>query len=169
MRKAVCLMRTALQLMPNTWESIPNCLGRMAHSEFAIPTNAAQPLKYLPLRLPAGPISPATISRMPTHPKAARAFKLKDIAIATGSVKRLRIFLELGKGEPLPTSEIARRVGISPNGASKILNELHKAGLADRGYGKLYRIPPHLFVPGEPAVDLGPVVLRLDYKESPAA
>ena len=95
-----------------------------------------------------------------TDPKLS--LKPKDIAFALGSVRRWKIFLELGKGEPLPVSEISRRTGLSRNGASKVLTQLHAAGILERGYGKLYRIPAQLLVPGESAVDFGPVVLRLD-------
>jgi len=95
----------------------------------------------------------------PAHPR------IQDLVTGFGSMKRWRILMELGKGEPLPAREISRRVRISPNGASKILSELHKAGILDRGYGNLYRIPARFFVAGEPVLDFGPITLRLDYSD----
>jgi DNA-binding IclR family transcriptional regulator len=80
-------------------------------------------------------------------------------------MSRWRILVELAKGEPLPATVIARRVRVSRNGASKQLVELHKAGVLERTYGNLYRIPAHFFVSGEPALDFGAFVLRLDYPD----
>jgi DNA-binding transcriptional ArsR family regulator len=97
---------------------------------------------------------------MPSNPKS-RGFKSEDVAFAVGSVRRWRVFKELAKGEPLPVSEIARRAGFSPNAASKILLRLRKSGLLECPYG-LYRLPDALIVPGEPVLDFGWIVLRLD-------
>jgi DNA-binding transcriptional ArsR family regulator len=101
--------------------------------------------------------------------KASPVPKLKDIVRAFGSVERWRIFVELGKGEPLPTGEIARRVGLSRNGASKLLSQLRKCGLLERGFGNLYRVPARFCVAGQPALDFGAVVMRLDYADGEPA
>jgi DNA-binding transcriptional ArsR family regulator len=95
--------------------------------------------------------------------------KPKDIAFALGSARRWKIFIELGKGEPLPVSVLATRTGFSRNAASKVLNSLYKAGLLERGYGNLYRIPAHFLTTGERVVDFGPAVLRLDDPDPAAA
>ena len=98
-------------------------------------------------------------------PKTGSALKLKDIVSCVGSLPRWRMLVELGKGEPLPTSELAKRIRMSPNAASKHLVQMHKAGLLDRGYGDLYRIPERFLVSGEPVIDYGALALRLDYPD----
>jgi len=90
------------------------------------------------------------------------------VAYAVGSVRRWRVFTELARGEPLPVSEIARRAGFSPNAASKIMLRLLKAGLVECPYG-LYRLPDQLIVPGEPALDFGRIILRLDQPQPGSA
>ena len=101
------------------------------------------------------------MSARATTPKSS--LKPKDIAFALGSVRRWKIFTELGKGEPLPVTVIARRTGFSRNAASKVLNQLREAGLLERGYGNLYRIPAHFLATSDHTIDFGPVVLRLDH------
>ena len=98
-------------------------------------------------------------------PKTGSTLKLVDIVSCMGSLPRWRMLVELGKGEPLPTAELAKRVRMSPNATSKHLNQMHRAGLLDRGYADLYRIPQRFVVPGEPAIDYGALVLRLDYPD----
>jgi DNA-binding IclR family transcriptional regulator len=107
---------------------------------------------------------------MPARSSAQKPqLKPKDIAFALGSVRRWKILTELGKGEPLPVTELARRTGFTRNAASKVLIQLHKGGLLERGYGNLYRIPARLLSANDRAIDLGPVVLRLDAPETTAA
>ena len=91
--------------------------------------------------------------------------RLEKIVPGTGSMIRWRILMELAKGEPLPVLVIAKRVRITRNAASQNLLVMREAGLLERGYGNLYRIPPQYFVPGENAVDFGAFVLRLDYPD----
>jgi len=100
-----------------------------------------------------------------TSAKSAPTLKLQDLVRCISTLSRWRIFVELAKGEALPAMEIARRILISRNGASKQLIQLRKAGVLERTYGNLYRIPKHFFVPGEPALDFGAFVLRLDYPD----
>ena len=107
----------------------------------------------------------STRSKSSANPSA---LDLKAVVSTIGSVKRWRIFAELVKGEPLPASVIARRIGISANGASKMLSDFRRAGLLERGYGSLYRIPARFLVQGEQTVDFGPVVLRFDYPDASA-
>ena len=98
--------------------------------------------------------------------KTEGTLKLKDIVWCAGSLPRWRILAELAKGEPLPTKELSKRIRVSPNATSKHLNQMLKAGLLDRGYADLYRIPQRFVVPGQPAIDYGAMVLRLDYPDS---
>jgi hypothetical protein len=91
--------------------------------------------------------------------------KLETILPVAASFLRWRMLVELAKGEPLPAAEMARRLRITPNSASKHLLRMHKAGLLERGFGDLYRIPKQCFVAGEQSVDFGAFVLRLDYPD----
>ena len=96
---------------------------------------------------------------------AKSELRLEKIVPGVGTMNRWRILVELAKGEPLPAQEIARRVRMSRGGASRNLVEMHEAGLLERGWGHLYRIPQRFFVPGQNAVDFGAFVLRLDYPD----
>jgi len=93
------------------------------------------------------------------------ALKLENLVPALSSLTRWRMLVELGKGEPLPAAVLARRVRVSPNAASKHLVVMHKAGLLERGYGNLYRIPKGCLLPGQDSVDFGAFILRLDYPD----
>ena len=85
------------------------------------------------------------------------------------SLDRWRIFVELSKGEALPTGELARRVGMTQNAASKLVLRMERAGLLERRYGNVYRIPAQFLVPGEAKLDFGPMVVRLDYQHKEPA
>jgi len=66
-------------------------------------------------------------------------------------------------GEPLMVTEIAERVGISPNLTSRHLAGMRKAALVVCGRNRLYQIPKqYLPVPGQRVVDFGHCLLRLD-------
>jgi hypothetical protein len=66
------------------------------------------------------------------------------------------------RARPLPVKEIARRISGKPDSVAKHCAVLHDTGIVLRGFGRLYRIAPPFLVPGEPVVDLGAMVLRLD-------
>ena len=104
-------------------------------------------------------MSPTKPSNTPTD------LRLEKIVPGIGTIRRWRILVELAKGEPLPAQVIARRVRISRGTASRILIQLREAGMLERGYGHLYRIPQRFFVPGENSIDFGAFVLRLDYPD----
>lgn len=76
---------------------------------------------------------------------------------------RWRILDEILKGEPLPVYELARRLGVPPANISKHVAVLARAGVVVAGFGRCYRIPSAYLVPGQRALDLGAVVLRLDH------
>ncbi len=65
-------------------------------------------------------------------------------------------------GEPLSISDFADHLKIQKANATKHLAVLCKSGVVRKGRGKLYGIPPYFLVPGQRALDLGAVVLRLD-------
>jgi DNA-binding transcriptional ArsR family regulator len=78
------------------------------------------------------------------------------------SIPRWLILRELSMGEPLPVTEIARRVRSTSTAISKHCSILLDSGIVYRGYGGLYNIDPRFLVPGERSIDLGFVLLRLD-------
>ncbi len=105
----------------------------------------------------------------PKKPASAPHPSFADLISVVASPERWRIYTELAKGEPLPVGEIARRVGLTPNGASKLLLRLERSGLLERRYGRVYRIPPKFLVQGEAKLDFGPIVARLDYQDKESA
>ena len=78
------------------------------------------------------------------------------------SIPRWLILRELSMGEPLPVTEIARRVRSTSTAISKHCSILLDSGIVYRSYGGLYNIDPRFLVPGERSIDLGFVLLRLD-------
>ena len=64
---------------------------------------------------------------------------------------RWRIFDELIKGDALPAANISKHLATSL-----------RLGVIERGYGTHYKIPARFLVPGQRALDLGAVLLRLD-------
>jgi hypothetical protein len=111
------------------------------------------------------PSNPDPDMTAPKKPTPSKALQFKDLIAATASPDRWRIFMELAKGEPLPSGELARRVGMTLNAASKLVLRMHRAGLLERRFGNVYRIPEKFLVPGEAKLDFGPMVVRLDYLE----
>ncbi|MBI5684049.1 MAG: helix-turn-helix transcriptional regulator [Verrucomicrobia bacterium] len=99
--------------------------------------------------------TPTTASQMPVIP-------LKIAIRAASDMTRWRMFDELLKGEPLPASELAKRIGVPRSNISKHLALLVAFGLLRRGYGNCYSIPACYLVPGQRALDFGAVLLRLD-------
>jgi len=85
------------------------------------------------------------------------------LASALAAESRWIILKELTKGEPRMTMELARLIGTSPDATAKQMIMLRRAGLVEQVYGKLYTIPKkYLPQPGQPVVDFGHCLLRLD-------
>jgi len=85
------------------------------------------------------------------------------LAAALAHESRWIILKELSKGEPRMTLELARLIGTSPDATAKQMLMLRRAGLAVQTYGRLYSLPKqYLPVPGQPIVDFGHCLLRLD-------
>jgi DNA-binding transcriptional ArsR family regulator len=85
------------------------------------------------------------------------------LAAALGHSARWKILKELSAGEPRMVRELAKVAGCSPDMASKHLAKLRKAGAVVQGRGRLYQIPKqYLPTPGQPVVDFGHCLLRLD-------
>ncbi|HUB87024.1 MAG TPA: metalloregulator ArsR/SmtB family transcription factor [Verrucomicrobiae bacterium] len=91
---------------------------------------------------------------------------LETFLAALANPVRWRILRALSAGEPLPVMEIARRVGRPDDTTSKHLVILKAAGLVKQGWGRLYRIEPaYQPVPGQPVLEFGHALLRLDKGE----
>ncbi len=76
---------------------------------------------------------------------------------------RWRMLRALSAGEIMSVTELARVAGCSVDMSSKHLKILKAAGLVVQRPNRLYAIPPACQpVPGEPLLDYGHCVLRLD-------
>ena len=87
-----------------------------------------------------------------------------SLLTAISDKTRWRILDELFKGEALPAIEIGKRLKVPATNISKHCVVLHRCGILKRDYG-LYKIHPAHLIPGERALDLGAVVIRLDRAE----
>ena len=108
------------------------------------------------------PFSPPAMSNPPA-PRRLPRHPLKNLLFAIAEPTRWRILDELFKEPGLPIVEIARRLKAVPNTISKHVAVLRNLGIITHGYGYLYRIHTIYLVPGQRALDLGAVVLRLDH------
>lgn len=85
------------------------------------------------------------------------------LAAALGNHSRWIILKELAKGEPRMTIELAQLIGNSADATAKQMFMFKRAGLVEQVYGKLYTLPKkYLPQPGQPVVDFGHCLLRLD-------
>jgi len=85
------------------------------------------------------------------------------MVIALGHKRRWKILKELSLGEPRTISELAAVAGCGYDNAAQHLKLMRDAGLIIRGRGHLYQIPKqYLPSPGQPVVDYGHCLLRLD-------
>jgi predicted transcriptional regulator len=97
---------------------------------------------------------PASIQTLPNRALLVAALANED---------RWVILKELTKGEPRMTLELARLIGRSPDATAKQMFMLRRAGLAVQSHGRLYTISKqYLPQPGQPVVDFGHCLLRLD-------
>ncbi|GAA5481371.1 ArsR/SmtB family transcription factor [Haloferula sargassicola] len=86
---------------------------------------------------------------------------LDHVLLAVSNQRRWQIFIELAKGEPLPVSELARRLGIGQSAMSKQIGVLRDCGVVVSRYGN-YALRPGLLSADGKTLDFGWVVLRLD-------
>jgi predicted transcriptional regulator len=88
------------------------------------------------------------------------------MVVALGHKRRWKILKELSAGEPRTIGEIATVAGCSYDNAAQHLKLMCKAGLIVVGRGHLYQIPrQYLPTPGQPIVDYGHCLLRIDATE----
>jgi hypothetical protein len=91
---------------------------------------------------------------------------LKQTLRAISQLSRWKMLKELTCGEPRLIAELAAVGGCSYESAVKHLVVLQKAGLLERGRGGVYQLVRHyLPAPGQPVVDFGHCLLRLDATE----
>ena len=99
-------------------------------------------------------------------PKTAVGTPLPDLEMLVTAIShttRWRMLKELTCGEARTVDELARAGGCSYDNASKHLVMMRKAGLVAQGRGRLYQLPKqYLPTPGQPVVDFGHCLLRLD-------
>jgi predicted transcriptional regulator len=88
---------------------------------------------------------------------------LERLVTAISHTRRWRMLKELCLGEPRTIDELAKVGGCSYDNASKHLAQLFRAGVVVRGRGRVYELArQYLPTPGQPVVDFGHCVLRLD-------
>ena len=99
--------------------------------------------------MPASPTSPG--SNLP----------LDRILSGISSPVRWSILKELAKGEPLPSAELARRLGMGDSAMSKQMAVMRHCGMVVMRYGH-YALPGGVLSDDGKTADFGCVVLRLD-------
>ena len=91
---------------------------------------------------------------------------VKSFPTAIGHPTRWKMLQALSNGEPQTISELAAASGCFYDNAIRHLAILKKAGLVVQERGKLYQIPKcYLPAPGQPHVDYGHCLLRLEARE----
>ena len=97
------------------------------------------------------------------QPATPPPISLSGISRVLGDPRRWAMIRELGKGEPLPVSLIARRLGINNDVASKHMAVIRQAGVAKAGLGRLYSLTPAFRpAPGATHIDFGHCLVRLE-------
>ena len=95
-------------------------------------------------------------------PSAAPMTNLNTLILALRHRARWKILKALSAGEPLMAAELAKCIGQSTDMTHKHLAALRRAGVV-RTRGRLHSIvQAYQPVPGQPIVDFGHCLLRLD-------
>jgi hypothetical protein len=88
---------------------------------------------------------------------------LQQTLRAIAQMSRWKMLKELTCGEARTIAELAAVGGCSYESGVKHLQVLQQAGLLERGRGGVYQLVRHyLPTPGQPVVDFGHCLLRLD-------
>jgi hypothetical protein len=88
---------------------------------------------------------------------------LELLSTVLGHAPRWKMLKELAGGEPRTIAQLAGVGGCSYECAIKHLAVMRAAGVIEQKFGRLYNIPKqYLPSPGEPLVDFGHCLLRLD-------
>jgi hypothetical protein len=102
----------------------------------------------------------------PSTPKITAVKPLPDLQLALRAISQMprwKMLKTLTCGEALGIAELAEVSGCSYANAIKHLQVLVQAGLLERGRGGGYQlVRQYLPTPGQPVVDFGHCLLRLD-------
>jgi predicted transcriptional regulator len=98
----------------------------------------------------------------PAKSRASSSIPLQSLLTAVSNTIRWQVFDELIQHGGMTTLPLAKKIGVPFSTLTKHLQLLKRLGLLDQGMGKIYSIPERFRVPGERALDFGPVVLHLD-------
>jgi predicted transcriptional regulator len=91
---------------------------------------------------------------------------LGQLSTILGHAGRWKMLKAMTSGEPRTISELAAAGGCSYESTMKHLAVMRAAGVIEQRYGRLHNIPKqYLPAPGEPLVDFGHCLLRLDAGE----
>jgi DNA-binding transcriptional ArsR family regulator len=91
---------------------------------------------------------------------------LDQILTVIGNPVRWRLLRELGNGDQLMVIELAERIGVSNDAASKQMAVLRTAGVVIQGRNRLYQIAPqYLADKTERLLDFGWCLLRMNTPE----
>jgi hypothetical protein len=91
---------------------------------------------------------------------------LELLTIVLGHAPRWKMLRELTSGEPRTLVQLAQVSGCSYESTIKHMAVMRAAGVIEQRFGRLYNIPKqYLPAPGEPLVDFGHCLLRLDAAE----
>ena len=94
--------------------------------------------------------------------RAKSLTRLQNLLTAISNTIRWQIFDELHQHGGMTALPLSEKLGVKFSALTKHLQLLHDLRLLEKGMGKVYTIPKRFLVPGERALDFGPVVLRLD-------
>ena len=98
----------------------------------------------------------------PDTPSVPWSASLKTISMVLGSAVRWMILSELGLGELVSVSLLAKKVGLTRAATSMHMRILKDAGIIQSDIGRLYRLVPALRPgPGAEYLDLGHCRVRL--------
>ena len=104
-----------------------------------------------------------SISEVSKVPAGMTLPDLELLITALSHSTRWKMLKELTCGEARTIDEMAKVGGCSYDNASKHLARLMRAGVIVRGRGRLYQMAKqYLPAPGQPVVDCGHCLLRLD-------
>ena len=102
-------------------------------------------------------------TNQPGKPVIAPLPDLKRLAKALAHVSRWKMLRELTCGESRTIAELASVADCGYENTRSHLAMLRQAGMVIQTRGRLYQLPKHhLPTPGEPVVDFGHCLLRLD-------
>lgn len=97
----------------------------------------------------------------PTEPSIEAKLSLEDLLRAISSPARWKMLALLAVEGPLAVSELADRVGLTPNGGSKHIKVLLECGVVRLSNSRLYRLKEGFSVlPGGVGIEFGHCLIR---------